>query len=1116
MGSDRAALILDLVVSGFRWDEIAAVLGMDRREQTVSALRRRHSRLVWRVLLRWNASGPDPHRERRAARTESGDVRLMYCHRTAAQIRKQDARTRRYPIHSCSPAGRLGPFTTAEWLCPQFLLRMLRTATLGERKSCFGARTEPQRLPWSSLLISCGVMPAKVCAIAESGSSDNRIAGTGGLYGFTGCPLIKWATVRSHAGQCAFLCVVFSLSTSQSFGQPVEATQVLERRCQKCHGPERQRGGLRLDSRQAALKGGDSRKPAIVPGQSSASRLIELIRTSDASHRMPFREPALAGEEIALLTRWIDEGARWPQRSASQDERSDSEALATLQKRCVSCHGPASAMAGLRLDTFAAATKGGASGPALVPGNSSASLLMRRVVHKDTAQRMPPGNALAPEEVATLSRWIDSGAPWNPAPTPRESLELQVTEADRRHWAFRPLPKAVPVPDVLNEKWVRTPVDAFIAAAHDKKGVTPVSAASARELIRRATFDLTGLPPDRRAVERFAADTSPAAWDRLVNELLSSPHYGERWGRHWLDVARYADSDGYEADRDRNQAFHYRDFVIRALNRDMPYDEFVRWQLAGDEFAPDNPDAIAATGFIAAGPNIVTAVTDSKTNKERYRYDELDDYVATTGSALLGVTVGCARCHDHKYDPIPTRDYYRMVAAFANSRREVTYLSKPRRDLKDFLDTSRASLRESKMNALGLSEEMKGLLRPALLKNNPTQRKAYEAYDSKLQFTDEEFRSWLGVEGQNRMDVLTAAASNAPPSDMALIVRDLGPHPAEAWLLGRGNPENKREPLVWGGLTVLTGAVTPEQYQSRARTRQPHAPSGYTRAALAEWITDVEHGAGGLLARVIVNRVWQHHFGEGLVRTSGDFGLQGDVPVHTDLLDWLARQLIQNGWSLKSLHAMIMRSSVYQLGSTFNRANAKLDPDNRLLWRRRPVRLEAEALRDAMLAASGKLNLTMFGPGFKPPVPKDAMATRSNDVYPSEAPDTPELYRRSIYMFAKRSVRYPMIETFDGADVNVSCSRRTPTVVPTQALALLNDGWVRARAQDLASRLKAEAGPSADAQVRLGFELLFSRPPDATELRSAVDFLANSSAGGDRLANLCHTLFLLNEFQYVN
>jgi mono/diheme cytochrome c family protein len=712
-----------------------------------------------------------------------------------------------------------------------------------------------------------------------------------------------------------------------------------------------------------------------------------------------------------------------------------------LRTHCYECHSADQEDGGLNLGMAHRALQGGDHGPVFIPGDSVNSNLIHRIAALDPEKVMPPDSqGLNPEEIGLLRAWIDQGAAWPEGidiPSPK-------LEQAKTHWAFQPL-RSVVEPTVANSEWVQSPIDRFIAERFETARLSPNPAADPRRLIRRINFDLIGLPPTPQEVDDFckaSASDPRAATEGLVDRLLQSPHYGERWGRHWLDVARYADSDGQESDRDRPGAYHYRDFVIRAFNDDMPYDQFIRWQLAGDEYLPNNPGAVAATGFLAAGP--FAALPDRLMEDERLRnrYNELDDIVSTIGTGMLGLTLGCVRCHDHKYDAIPARDYYSLLAAFhGGDRAEVS------------------------------------------IGDNP---------------------------------------------EKMLVYRDLSAEPQPSWLFQRGNYYDRDQLVSIGFISVLTGEKSPEAYWQSAREQSPSTTSTKQRRALAEWITDAKQGSGALLARVIVNRLWEHHFSQGLVRTVGDFGARSEPPSHPELLEWLANDLVDHGWRLKRLQRMILLSAVYQQSSVGTAPES--DRENRWLSKMPLQRLEGEILRDSMLAVSGKLDLKTYGPAVKPPIAAEAIVARNlKDGYPENIHDEPSLRRRSIYLFHKRVVPYPLLQAFDKPDAQQSCSRRDRTTVAPQALALMNDPFVRTVSNEFASRLISEHELNP-ARIEKAYQLALSRAPTPEELAAATDFVNQQfdarsmrEPNGDEsilhrqaLADFCQVLFGLNEFLYVD
>ncbi|MDZ4857673.1 MAG: DUF1549 and DUF1553 domain-containing protein [Candidatus Hydrogenedentes bacterium] len=739
-------------------------------------------------------------------------------------------------------------------------------------------------------------------------------------------------------------------------------------------------------------------------------------------------------------------------------------------------------------------------------------------------------------------------------PAAPKQAERVITSEDRAFWSFQPLTRA-PAPVVRNTEWPRNAIDGFILSELEAKGITPANESSPAKRIRRLYYDVIGLPPTPEAVAAFETNPTQTAYAKVVDELLASPRYGERWARHWLDVARYADSDGYEFDLERPNAYHYRDFVIRAFNEDLPFNTFVKWQLAGDELAPDTPMALAATGFCTSGPTI------DNQQSELNRYDELDDMLSTTSVAFLGMTVSCARCHDHKYDAIPTRDYYRMLSAFATTKRHSALLA-PRAEADAYtkqlaeweakMHTARAvidglfapvreSLKASKILALQASDADKALLQAPADDKNDAQKAAIKTFGEAIKVNDDEVRKVLDsdmretvAEADRALAAIELEKPQSPP--VALTLTDSKPVPEESFLLARGNPDAKSEKVALGFLSVLPGEGD-ARFSPETR-RGTDAPTTFQRAALADWMTDVEHGAGRLTARVIVNRLWNHHFGRGIVSTPNDFGKQGDRPTHPELLDWLAIEFVENAWSLKHIQRLILLSATYQQSSEFNESNAAQDPDNHFLWRFTPQRLEAEIIRDATLSITNCLNQRMYGPGVYPHMPADAVATGSTPKWPLNATDGPDTWRRSVYVFVRRSARMPMIETFDAPDTVVSCGRRLSTVTPTQSLVLMNSAFSNGQATFFAERIREEVGEAPTDWVYRAYLLALNRAPSDAELALSLGFIekqiqrhhrqetakvrANAYALRDKdiqqaaLTDFAQVVLCLNEFVYVD
>ena len=803
----------------------------------------------------------------------------------------------------------------------------------------------------------------------------------------------------------------------------------------------------------------------------------------------------------------------------------NSEVGKLLTDHCVKCHGGEKGVKGeLDLTTREALLKGGESGPTVAPGNSGESLLVKSIRHEDKDLKMPKkADKLADGAIAKIAEWIDLGAPYGkPLGEAGARDRSKVTDEDRQWWSFRPLAKPQP-PAVKNGAWCRTPIDRFVLAKLDAKGLAPNPLAEKRTLIRRAYFDLIGLPPTPAQIERFLADNSPGAYEKVIDELLASPHHGERWGRHWLDLARYAESHGYEQDYDRPNAWHYRDYVIRALNADQPFDEFVRWQIAGDELAPDNVEAWKATGFLAAGTH-ATQITANQAEKERY--DELDDMAATIGTAMLGLTVGCARCHDHKFDPIPTRDYYRLISTFTKTVRsdyELVVNGGKSKAAKAQWDSAHASLAAARdrfekdqlparltvWEARGESaaklpaDAAAALAVPAAQRTGAQRAAALKWYRTQ----DEEWRKLEAA-------VSAHAATEPKPEKVKALISSEGV-PAvrnhtqgpdffeQTFFLSRGDLNRKQGEVTPGFLQVLSSA--PEQRWLAAPPTGARTP--WRRASLAKWLTDSEAGAGEIVARVIVNRLWQHHFGRGLVATPSDFGVQGEKPTHPELLDWLVGELIRGGWRLKPLHKLMMTSAAYMQSAEMGDRRSEIakaratDPDNTLVWRHPRQRLEGEVIRDAILATTGALDPKMFGPGTLDGAMK----------------------RRSIYFQIKRSQLPPMMVTFDAPDTLGSLGLRSSTTVAPQALLLMNNAQVRSSARAWAKALATQAVPDA---VKHAYLTALGRPPTDDDLATAGEFLRTQTesyktAGkGDAaelaLTDFCQSLLSLNEFVYVD
>jgi hypothetical protein len=897
-----------------------------------------------------------------------------------------------------------------------------------------------------------------------------------------------------------------------------------------------------------------------------------------------------------------------------------SEVAALLETKCFQCHGAAK-MGGLDMRTREGLLKGGDKGPAIVAGKAAESLLIQRV-NGAIAPRMPmaPVPALSPAEVAILQSWINQGAPWNtaataPPPPAPANKEREITAQDRSWWAFR-RPVRPAVPQAAEARWSRNPIDAFLAVARTAKGVSAAPEADRSTLIRRLYLDLVGLLPTPSEVDAFVKDPSPNAYDNLVEKLLGSPHYGERWGRYWLDVVRYADSSGFEHDRDLATAWRFRDYVIKSFNQDKPYNEFLIEHLAGDEVDKPTFDSLTGTAFYRVGPRVRFREKDNPF----YRYDYLDDVVRTTFQGFMGLSVHCARCHDHKFDPINRMDYYRTLAMFfgfvnydhpllppdkaaewTRKTREVAAALDP---LKKEVAKIEAPYRRAQFEA-GLSklpEEVQQAIRTPVDQRTDGQKLLAAQFERGLGSGDGD----PGFMGEDpSLSLLTTAGARAPnvldPPDyqdgssrrtearlklneadearrkvllekIAALQKQMPPTPyavegvrdgdfrlapdgpgdeplpgktyrpdypdlGEAYLPEPGmkyevpwvhfganglvvEDDNKAPVVAPGYLTVLTNGAPPPV--ARPPARSDYVTSG-RRRALAEWIVSPENP---LTARVLVNRVWYWHFGRGIVQTPGNFGKMGQPPSHPELLDWLATEFVRQGWSVKNLHRLILSSESYRMASAYyDAASAEKDPENIQLWRYPVRRLDGEIIRDVMLSASGQINLEAGGPPFFPAIPKSVREGYRQGKW-LMTKEGPETWRRSVYSYWKRGLKYPMFDVHDQPDLNVTTEKRNITTVPTQALTLLNNEFVLIQARHLAERVQEEAGDDPAAQVRTLYRISLARAPSAKELEGQTKFLqeqrefqsrkGTAGAGLAALVDLSHVMLNANEFVYIN
>ncbi len=781
----------------------------------------------------------------------------------------------------------------------------------------------------------------------------------------------------------------------------------------------------------------------------------------------------------------------------------DDRLLSLLKQECASCHSGAKAQGGLSVISMDDLKRGGKHGPAIEPGAAVRSLLVQHVTGEKTP-RMPLGGQLPPQFTSDLRAAIDA----LPAST-------TVTKRDPHwDWLLKP-PTAPPAPTVKQTAWIRNPIDHFTLSKLETQNITPAPEASRRTLLRRLYFDLLGVPPTPDQVRAFLNDPDPQAYEKVVDQLLADPRYGERWGRHWLDLVRYAESDGFAIDGERPTAWRYRDYVIRAFNNDKPYDLFVQEQIAGDEYRGKRPsppsDRLVALGFLRFAPWEADA-----NSKKQLRQDLLNDITGTVGSVFLGMTTGCAQCHDHKYDPIPQKDYYRLQAFFAGTAtadlpvafgeienpKEKKRLQRLHEDAAEAaqteLDAQRETLKQRYMKLFSVKDDDAKLKK--FLGQLTTRNLFFLEQDLPL-VKEPDWRAPLKTyfDTRDRMQRETELAKRYQA--VAYAVRDVAP-PAipevpETYVLSGGDLAARGEKVEPSFLSCVTGESKPAEI--------PFAGgSNGRRLALAEWIASPQNP---FTARVMVNRIWQRHFGEGLVRTPSDFGKNGESPSHPELLDWLATQFVEKQWSLKALHRLMLTSATYRQSSHHpdQQRLSSHDPTNRLLWRMNWQRLDAEALRDSILAVSGQLNPAPGGPPVLFSVPDDvAQGFEFFKWFPSSEE---EQRRRSVYLIQRRSVLLPMAETFDAPNLSTSCSRRQSTIVAPQALTLLNGELTRTAANALATRVQTAKDPISEA-----FWLTLAREPTSSE-RSHAERLQQQGKGG--LASLGTVLFNLNEFLYV-
>jgi mono/diheme cytochrome c family protein len=856
----------------------------------------------------------------------------------------------------------------------------------------------------------------------------------------------------------------------QSFNQQIKP--IITEHCNGCHTFGGHSGGLRMDSLSTLMQGGND-GPVIVPGDPDSSMLINAIRYKDDNLQMP-PKGKLSDADVSIVEKWIRQSSQPTEAGAApaatqedsasgtlpvataemvkaadaaiapvsvqvafeQDQYFEMKVRPILIKNCYGCHA-GSARGGLELTSRDKMLKGGKDGVVVVPGHLESSLLVTAIRYTDDRLMMPPGGPMKKEDVAIIEQWLRDGARWPKMLTAAD--RSHISAADRNFWSFRaPVRPEAPT---VEGKWAYNDIDRFVLAKLNEKHLRPVGDADKRTLIRRMTYDVTGLPPTPQEIDAFLADKSPDAYEHVVDRLLASPAYGERWGRMWLDVVRYADTSGGGGDYPVKQAYKYRDYVIASFNQDKPYDRFIREQIAGDllpyNTEPEHWQNMIATGYIAGAVRADRAWTS--------------DAVDNLGSAYLGLTVGCARCHDHKFDPIPTSDYYALKGIF-----DSTHFPDPGSDNSRM--QSGFVVRDQNKAESEQYTVFRAQLKPIVDAINAVQR---------LPGTYDDLMPQLQA---RRMNLL---AHGPPELESAYAVTEGSPQ--NALIEKHGDPTDLGDEVPRGFLQVLGGGPLP------ANTK------GSGRLELANWIASKNNP---LTARVMVNRLWQGHFGRGIVVTPNDFGTRGVPPSNQALLDYLAFQLVDNGWSLKAIHREILLSHAYRLSSATSAADEAIDPDDDFIWRHRQQRLDAEEVRDSLLADSGTLDRSPAGPQPFPP--------QSEWNWEEQNPFAPDLAKyennhRTVYMMVQRSVRHPYLTLFDGADPNASTELRSSSLTPLQALYFMNGDFPRDCAAELAPKLFTEGG-TQQIGIRRAFLLIYGRPAGAEELKQTVDFLEKAAA----------------------
>lgn len=949
---------------------------------------------------------------------------------------------------------------------------------------------------------------------------------------------------------------------------------LLQAKCWRCHNEKSHKADLDLTTPAGILKGGES-GAVLAPGKPDESLLFEKVHDGTMP---PGKKDRLSEAEVLLIKNWISAGAKADGTKEQTEEIpvNQHDIIPITLRHCTICHGLHKQEAGLDLRTKSSMLRGGKSGAAIVPGKPQESLIIKRI---QTGQ-MPPRDRfvefsikpIEQNETDVLARWIAAGATEvdirpDVATTTPDPL---VTDKEREFWAFQP-PRPVKVPTVSHAQLLRNPIDAFVLQKLEQKGLSLSPEADRLTLLRRATFDLTGLPPEPAEALAFLADKSPQAYEKLIDRLLASPRYGERWGRHWLDLAGYSDSEGKrEQDLPRPHAWRYRDYVIRSLNADKPYNRFLLEQIAGDELGdieraseitPELYDNLVATGFLRMAPDGTWAnITGSIPDRLEVIADEID----VLGSAVMGLTMKCARCHSHKFDPIPQRDYYRLVAVFKGAYDEYDWLKPdihpgigpvsqdilPGRHLPYVTTSERRAWEENKtriereiksLNST-LNEKTKALVAkyleerlaqlPEVLhgdlkimldtpkdKRNEVQRYLAEKFEKSLRFDRNTLKTIdpaFKKEAEEAEGKIKSLEGQRQPEPRVQALWDRG-EPSPTYIYRRGDPLSPARLVGPGVPSVLTDGKTPFE------VKPPWSDTKKTgrRLAFAQWLTKPDNP---LTSRVAVNHIWKHHFGTGIVSTLGNFGKAGTPPTHPELLDWLAQKFVHQSWSLKTIHKLMMTSATYRQQSTVTAETEKNDPENALYSRMPLVRLDAEALYDSLLLIAGRLDETRYGPADTVQLRPDGLVTPNGSA---------KGWRRLIYVQQTRKQLPTHLENFDYPQMNPNCVERRDSTVAPQALHLMNNAMVNQLAESFAQRVSREAGNDPAAQIEKIYWIALSRPPTETEKKVGIEALRqltkqwakqppvagkpdSDKAKLKGLTNVCHALMNSASFLFVD